>query len=418
MSLRLLPEIARSLLLARWRQTLVAAIGVSFSITMFIALLSFMTGLNILLDSLMTNRTPHVRLYNEIRPNPDQPILHSGGDSVHHFISSVKTAMSREDLYNSEAIIEALHADRRVDGVSPRVHTPLFFNEGSTRIAGILDGIDVQAENRMLHFFDYIVAGEPAQLNTVPNSIILGKALAATLTVEVGDRVYITTPAGDRFPLKVIGFYQSGINELDKVQSYTSIATAQKLLGKPANYYTDIQVHLADMALAPSAAKEYRARFGTQAEDIQTANAQFDTGTRIRTVISYVVGITLLIVAGFGIYNILNMMIYEKMDSIAILKATGFSGADVKTIFLLIALSIGLVGGITGLFFGYLVSSGIDALPFKTEALPTITTYPVNYNPVFYLIGLVFSLITTYFAGWFPAVKAGKIDPVAIIRGK
>ena len=80
-------------------------------------------------------------------------------------------------------------------------------------------------------------------------------------------------------------------------------------------------------------AKEYARLFETDAEDIQTANAQFETGTSIRLTISYAVGVTLLIVAGFGIYNILNMMIYEKMDSIAILKATGFSGADVKRIF-------------------------------------------------------------------------------------
>jgi lipoprotein-releasing system permease protein len=66
-----------------------------------------------------------------------------------------------------------------------------------------------------------------------------------------------------------------------------------------------------------------------------------------------VVGITLLIVAGFGIYNILNMMIYEKMDSIAILKATGFSGLDVNNIFITIALSIGIFGGTLGLIFGF-----------------------------------------------------------------
>ena len=71
---KLLINIARSLLLARWRQTLVAAIGVSFSITMFITLLSFMSGLNDLLDGLMLNRTPHVRLYNEIKPTANQPV--------------------------------------------------------------------------------------------------------------------------------------------------------------------------------------------------------------------------------------------------------------------------------------------------------------------------------------------------------
>ena len=73
-------------------------------------------------------------------------------------------------------------------------------------------------------------------------------------------------------------------------------------------------------------------------EDIQTANSQFETGSFIRTLISYVVGIVLLVVAGFGIYNILNMMIYEKMDSIAIMKAIGFSGKDVNLIFIFIAL--------------------------------------------------------------------------------
>ena len=65
MNFRLNIEIAGSLLLARWKQTLVAAIGVTFGITMFIALLGFMTGLNSLLDGLILNRTPHIRLYND-----------------------------------------------------------------------------------------------------------------------------------------------------------------------------------------------------------------------------------------------------------------------------------------------------------------------------------------------------------------
>lgn len=68
----------------------------------------------------------------------------------------------------------------------------------------------------------------------------------------------------------------------------------------------------------------------------------------MRSIISYAVGVTLLIVSGFGIYNILNMLIYEKMDTIAILKATGFAGNDVKKIFISISLSIGVVGGFVG----------------------------------------------------------------------
>lgn len=412
-------DIAYSLLMARWKQTLVAAIGVTFSITMFIALLSFMTGLNKLLDSLVVNRTPHVRLFNEVRQNPNQPIAQAGEyKAYYHFISSIKTSNSREEIYNSAAILDALHNDARVLGVSPKINTPAFFNDGAVRLNGNVNGIDVQAENRLFHFYDYITKGNAANLSIVPNSIVLGKALADKLAADVGDMVYLTTTGGEIFPLKLVAFYQSGINDLDKVTAYTSIATAQKLLGKPANYLTDIQIKLHDIKQAPAVAKEYRETFGTQGEDIQTANAQFDTGTFIRTLISYTVGITLLIVAGFGIYNILNMMIYEKMDSIAILKATGFSGPDVRRIFLLIALSIGIFGGGVGLALGFGLSAIIDAIPFNTAALPTVKTFPVNYDPLFYVIGIVFSIITTYLAGLFPAAKAGRIDPVIIIRGK
>lgn len=412
-------RIAYSLLLARWKQTLVAAIGVTFSISMFIALLSFMTGLNKLLDGLFVNRTPHVRLYNEIQQNTHQPIsLSSSYRNHYHFISSIKTSNSRQDIYNSAAILKTLAHDRRVQGISSKINTAAFFNNGAERLNGIINGIDPIAENTQFHFYDYIVKGEGTNLNTVPNSIILGKALTEILLIDIGDMVYITTSTGEVFPLKLVGLYQSGIADLDKVIAYTSIATAQKILGKPANYLTDIQIRLVDMNTAPAVAKEYRELFGTKAEDIQTANAEFDTGTNIRTLISYVVGITLLIVAGFGIYNILNMMIYEKMDSIAILKATGFAGKDVKRIFLIIALSIGLFGGLLGLALGYSLSLIIDAIPFVTESLPTVTTYPVNYNPLYYGIAILFSIVTTFLAGSFPAAKAGKVDPVVIIRGK
>ena len=412
-------RIAYYLLIARWRQTLVAAIGVTFSIAMFIALLSFMTGLNKLLDDLFLNRTPHIRLYNEVQQNPHQPInLSAAYKSYYNFISSIKTSNSREDIYNSAAILKALAIDPRVEGVSSKITTPAFFNNGTARLNGMIYGIDVTAENKQFHFYDYIVKGQPTNLNTVPNSIIVGKALAEVLLIDIGDMVYLTTSAGTVFPLKLVALYQSGITDLDKITAFTSLTTTQRLLGKPANYLTDIQIRLHRVQDAPALAKEYRELFGTKAEDIQAANAEFDTGTRIRTLISYVVGITLLIVAGFGIYNILNMMIYEKMDSIAILKATGFSGGDVKRIFLFIALSIGLFGGVLGLMCGYGLSSVIDAIPFNPESLPTVKTYPVTYNPVYYFIGIVFSIVTTYLAGSFPAAKAGKVDPVVIIRGK
>ncbi|MDR6567934.1 ABC transporter permease [Chitinophaga ginsengisegetis] len=419
MNYKLIFSISFSLMKARWRQTLVAAVGVTFSITMFIALLSFMTGLNGLLDGLILNRTPHVRIYNDIKPSKYQPVNLSGEyKQSHNFIKSVKSASGRQEIYNSAAILDMLKKDNRVTGVAPKIIAPVFFNAGTIDITGVINGIDVQSESTLFHFNDYIITGKPIDLKNVPNSIILGKGVAEKLLADPGDVVQVTTSQGDIMPLKVVGYFQSGLQDFDKVQCYTSINTAQKLLGKPNNYLTDIQVKLTDLNMAPAVAKEYGALFQADTEDIQTANSQFETGSFIRTLISYSVGITLLIVAGFGIYNILNMMIYEKMDAIAIMKATGFCGSDVNRIFIVIALSIGLFGGVAGLFLGFGVSVIIDQIPFRTAALPTITTFPVNYNPAYYFIGAIFSLVTTYFAGYFPARKASKVDPVVIIRGK
>ena len=419
MNTKLIISIAKSLLLARWKQTLVAAIGVTFSITMFTTLLSFMSGLNDMLDGLILNRTPHVRLYNEISPSKNQPIAKSKDyQHSYNFIHSIKSGNSREEIYNSGAIMKTLDKDDRVIGYAPKIITQVFFNDGSIDITGVINGIDVEKESRLFHFGDYITSGSGIDISRVPNSIVIGKGLAEKLLADIGDMVQVTTAKGERFSLKVVGYFQSGIREFDKTQSFASVNTVQKIMGRPGNYITDIQVRLKDLNKAPEMAKEYSRLFQADAEDIQTANSQFETGSSIRTLISYTVGITLLIVAGFGIYNILNMMIYEKMDSIAILKATGFAGKDVKKIFIYIALSIGFFGGLLGLILGFCLTSLIGHIPFNTPSLPTVKTYPVKFNSIFYLIGVLFSLVTTYLAGWFPARKASKVDPVIIIRGK
>jgi len=415
----LIASISYSLLLSRWKQTLVAAIGVTFSIAMFIGLLSFMSGLNGLLDGLILNRTPHIRIYNEVQPTTQQPIHLSEHYRTHHnFIGSIKPKNEPLKIRNYGAIMSALKKDERIVGIAPKIITQVFYNVGTTDLGGVINGIDVEAENRLFLFSDYVTEGDWVDLKNVSNSIVLGKGAAEKMLAEIGDVIQITTAKGEHMQLKVVGYFQSGIQELDKEQSYTSISTAQKIIGEPNSYMTDLQIKLHDINKAPSMAAEFRQLFDVEAVDIQTANAQFETGSSIRTLISYVVGITLLVVSGFGIYNILNMMIYEKMDSIAILKATGFSGRDVNGIFIGIALSIGLFGGLLGLFFGFGISAAIDQIPFNTEALPTIKTYPIDYNPIYYLTGGVFSLVTTYFAGYFPARKASKIDPVIIIRGK
>lgn len=415
---RVILSIAKTHLVSKLRQTLIAALGVTFGIGSYITLVSFMTGLNQMLDDLILNQTPHVHIFNEIQPTGDQPItLYEELGGSLNVIHSVKPKLSQKKIHNAKPLLSYLNNDSRIKGAIPQVKTQVFYIAGSIELGGNLTGVEILKEEELFNLGDYIVKGSARNLYNTSNGIILGAGLADKMSLEVGDRVQVTTVKGDIFPLKIVGIYQSGIVEVDNVQSFVNLKTVQRILGEPENYVTDINLKLFDIEEAVPIAEFVEEQFGLTAIDVKTANAQFETGTTIRNLITYAVSITLLIVAGFGIYNILNMLIYEKMNDIAILKATGFSGRDVQMVFMSQALIIGFVGGIFGLLLGYGLSVLIASTPFDTEALPTVETYPVNFNLSFYIIGIIFAIVSTFFAGYLPSLKAKKIDPVKIITG-
>ena len=176
---KLIFQIAISLLLARWKQTLVAAIGVTFSITMFVTLLSFMTGLNDLLDGLILNRTAHVRLFKDLSISKNQPAdVYYKNTQGHNFIHSIKPKNERLDISNSGAIMSTLQKDARVLGVAPKITAQVFYNVGSIDLTGVINGIEPLEENRLFKFNDYVTAGNFLDLKNIPNSVILGKGLA------------------------------------------------------------------------------------------------------------------------------------------------------------------------------------------------------------------------------------------------
>lgn len=411
--------IAKTHLLTKIKQTAIAALGVTFGIGSYITLVCFMTGLNTMLDDLILNQTPHIHIYNEIKPSKNQPIdLYNELENGFNVIHSIKPKLSQKKIHNALPIITYLEENDMVRGALPQVKTQIFYIAGSIEIGGNLTGVNLLDEARLFNMGDYIVEGSEEALQNTDNGILLGIGIAKKMSLKVGDRVQVSPINGDIFPLKIVGFYQSGIADLDAIQSFTNIKTVQRILGEANNYITDINVKLYDIEEAFPLSKKIEQQFNLTAIDIKTANAQFETGTTIRNLITYAVSITLLIVAGFGIYNILNMLIYEKMNDIAILKATGFSGKDVQLIFMSQAMIIGLVGGLLGLLLGFGLVNIIDNIPFKTEALPTVETYPINLNPWFFIIGFSFAMLSTFLAGYLPSKKAKKIDPVKIIRGQ
>ena len=360
-----------------------------------------------------------MHLYNEIKISEKQPIdfITNPGEEL-SIVRSVQPKFNQIRIHNALPILDFLNKDKRVKGAIPQIKVQVFYKAGAVNLNGILNGIEPLQEDRLFNIGDYVIEGNVQLLKNTPSGIILGAGVADKLKLSLGDRIYISSPNGALFQLKIVGIYQSGLAEVDDIQSYVNVKMAQRIMGQSESYITDINVKLHDLALSVDMASQLSQQFNVSAIDINAANAQFDTGTSIRNIITYAVSITLLIVAGFGIYNILNMLIYEKMNDIAILKATGFSGKDVQYIFITQAMVIGIIGGSLGLIVGFLLSVLIDNTPFKTEAVPTLETFPVNFDPVYYIIGIIFALIATFLAGYLPSRKAKNIDPVEIIRGQ
>jgi lipoprotein-releasing system permease protein len=124
------------------------------------------------------------------------------------------------------------------------------------------------------------------------------------------------------------------------------------------------------------------------------------------------VSFTILLVAAFGIYNILNMTVSQKINDIAILKAMGFRGKDVITIFVTQALTIGIVGVILGVIVATILVNVMQHVYVGGD----IGYFPIAFEPKEFLKGIVIGITITFLAGYMPARKAAKVDPVNIFR--
>jgi lipoprotein-releasing system permease protein len=410
-------EIAWTHLTAKPKQTLIAMLGVTFGIGMFIALVSLMTGLNQFTEDVTMTSSPDIHIYHDITRERNtilEEINPIGINLVHH----QKPKAEGNKLRNALQIVEVIRNDPRISGVAPTLSSQVFYNFGPVQLNGYILGVDILEEDKLFDIRSRLKSGRLEDLKSNPDGILVGTGLARKLNADTGDRVVITTPQGYTMTLKIIGTFQMGIGAVDNVRAYANISTVQTILQKDKTYITDINIKVHNRQLAKIIAPDFQHMFGYKAEDWETANATFLTGVTIRNIITWSVSVTLLIVAGFGIYNILTMTIYNKMKDIAILKAMGFSGKDVRSIFMIQSVVIGLAGGVMGLIIGLGLSWLISKAPFNGGDIVSLEHFPVNFDSMYYLIGIVFGVLTTAFAGYMPSRKAARVDPIEIIRGQ
>ncbi|HEV7348424.1 ABC transporter permease [Telluribacter sp.] len=415
MNLKIAYNIAQTHLLTKKKQTLVAMLGVTFGIAMFIVMISFMQGVNQFLEDSALDASPHVRIYKQItsdRPSLIEMVNPDGFNVVHH--QKPKQELAR--IKNGLVIARHIELQPEVRGVSPQVSTQVFFNVGSVPVPGTLAGVDIMREEKLYRLSQRMKSGSIEDLQSNSNGVILGRLLARKLNLKVGDKVNVTSSTGGTALLRVVGIFSFGIQTVDDARGYVNQPKVQELIQKDANYITDLHIKMKDPMQAIPFGQQLARQYDYKVEDWATANQAILAGEKIRGVMTFVVSFTLLVVAGFGIYNIMNMNVMNKIKDIAILKATGFSGKDVIAIFMIQSVIIGLLGAVLGVFIGFSLSYMLSITPFNAGDFLAIDTFPVKFDLKYYVLGVLFGIITTLLAGYFPSKRAAKIDPVEILR--
>ncbi len=401
-------SIAKTYILAGKKQTAVAGMGVLLGMSIYIFMNCLMLALDTSTTTVVFKNNAHIRVYKEDKISKE---LVTDKDAK-YLIVNPKVVPKSNTIINPNMVTETIWKNKNVTVVAPQVNVSVFYNNGKSQLSGQSVGIKPAEANAMYNIKSSIVAGDFNALASNPNGIIIGAGISSKMNLGVGDNLNLTSAKGVNRTYNVIGIFKSNVAALDDTKSYINLASAQQLHKEGALYITDINVNITNPADARSVGDEITQLTGYKAESWQEANNSIVTGNKMRNIVASLISSLILLVAGFGIYNILNMTVSQKINDIAILKAMGFRGRDVVRIFVTQAMVIGVLGVIGGVILATILISILQNIYVGGD----IGYFPIEYNANRFIRGILFGLIITFFAGYIPARKAASVDPVDIFR--
>jgi lipoprotein-releasing system permease protein len=401
-------SISRTYVVSNKKLTAVAVMGVLLGMSVYIFMNSLLVGFDKSANESIFSSTSHIRVYKD---DEISKVLIS--DSAKQFlIINPKVVPHNNTIINPKMVIATISTLENVTVVTPQVNSSVFINNGKSQIAGMAYGIIPEEANIMYDIKSTMVDGDLDMLSSNPNGIIVGSGIAQKVNLSINDKINLTSSKGVNRTFNVVGIFQSNNSQIDETKTYINLAASQQLLKESNTYITDINVNVKDPEKAAEVAKEISQITGYSAEGWKEANETMMASFRMRTIVITFVSFTILLVAGFGIYTILNMTVSQKINDIAILKAMGFKGKDVVRIFVMQALSIGAMGVISGV----LAAMGMVALMKTVYIGGDVGYFPIDFEPFQFVKGALIGLVITFFAGYMPARKAANIDPVEILR--
>ncbi len=406
-------------LLARKRQTSFVIGGILLGTATYIAFSGLQLGFQRYLISKLIDNNPHIHISareDEILPHS----LDEGFFGSNILVNWLKAPSGRRDYAKigyPQGWFDLLDADPRVSAYSPQLSLQALAKRGTISVSVHLVGVDPYRQEKVVTINEYIQNGKLSDIGRTGNRIIIGKGVLTKLGAALKENILLTAASGAPLSFKIINIFESGAKTIDDNLVYLSLADAQKLNRTPSQI-SDIAVKLVDVTVAADLATSMTYYSQDKVESWDQENSGVLSVFNMQAMIRNLISACILLVAAFGIYNILNMLVSQKRRDIGILRSMGFSAGDISKLFLFQGLIFGILGGSFGVVVGFVICKYVSTIEIGGGNPMGFHRMMVTFDSDIYVKGFALAFFSSVLAGWFPAHSAGKLQPINIVRSE
>ncbi|MGZ3444536.1 MAG: FtsX-like permease family protein [Myxococcaceae bacterium] len=277
---------------------------------------------------------------------------------------------------------------------------------------------------------DVIQAPKDAPAGPPLPGILLGRELASSLRVLVGDPVTVVSPLGGGMgpsgpipkskAFRVAGIFYTGMFEYDSKFVYIGLQAAESFFGIPGATGVELKVKDVDDARRiASTVLNTLEGYPYRTKDWGEMNRNLFSALRLEKLVMGIILSIIVVVAAGLIVATVTMLVLEKRKEISVLKALGVPQGGIVKIFLAEGLQIGLAGGLLGLFAGLAWCFFIEKVGLRLDPeVYYIPSLPVKIDPLQTALTVLIAVLVTYLASIYPALRASRVEPVEGLKGE
>lgn len=406
-------------LLNRKKQSALTLLGIVLGTAAYVVISGIMLGFQLYIIDQLINNDAHIKISaREAYVTPDlvQDALYADNQLVDWKVlpSGKKDNASIE---HPQGWFEKLEQDPAVSHYSPQIVTQAILHRGKATMTARIVGINPERQMSITNIESYMVAGNFSDIGHTGNKIVVGDDLLKKIGAGVGESILVSVGKGNPVPFKIIGAFHLGIRGIDDGLVYGSILDIQQLNHTPSQVNT-ISVRLMDVEKARDLASLWSETSVDKIESWDQANANFLSIFTMQDIVRNSMTISITIVACFGIYNILNMLVNQKKREIAILRSIGFEPKDIRYLFVIQGIFLGILGGLLGLLIGFFACAYLSTVETGTGLSSKGGTMIISFEWSIYAKAFALAFFSSTIAGYLPANSASKMTPIEIIRNE